>query len=96
MRIARLSLVCSGGESESATLEPRFQLRYVILMGVFFKEHWESRSAHPLEVDSKLLRCRWLRGSCIHFEARLVQIKVSSGAATEQPNFAVVQCIMTR
>jgi hypothetical protein len=48
--------------------EPRFQLRYVILMGVSLEEHWKSRSTHP-EVDPKLLRCQWLRVSCIHSES---------------------------
>ena len=67
------------GESESAT---RFQLRYVILVGVCLAKHWEGRT-HP-EVDPKFLQCWWLRVSAIHSEARLVQVKVSSGATTEQ------------
>ena len=67
--------------------EPRFQLGYVILMGVFLEEHWGSRGTHP-EVNRKLLRCRWLRVRSIHWEARPVQ-------AVEQlrsNNFAIVQC----
>ena len=75
--------MCSVGESESATPEPRFQLRYVILTGVCLEEHGESRSTHP-EIDSKLLRYWWLCVSSIHSEARLVQVKVNSGATTEQ------------